>query len=114
MVSRSCKLISVSNMETEDLLDERNKTHGSFIVNSGVSQTLKHLFEGTLTVEELEDNRKYFVEGYSNFELIHKEAIDLMCGKWGRIYAGQPCYNDHWADISGYAYLPIKFNHGKD
>lgn len=99
--------------KTDELLDERNKTHGSFIYNSAVSQTMKKLMDGTLTTEQLEDTRKYFLEGYGNMNMIHHEAIDHMCGKFGRIYAGQPFFDDHWDDISGYGKLPVKFNHGK-
>ena len=86
-------------MKTEKLLDTRQKTHGSFIVNSRVSQSLKNVFRNE--------------PGYEELDTIHKEAIDHICGKFGRIMAGQPTFDDHWDDISGYAQLPKKFNHGK-
>lgn len=101
-----------THTKTEDLLSERDSTHGSFIVNSGVSQAIKHLLEGTLDQEELEENRKYFVDGYKELKSIHKEALDHVCGKLGRIYAGNPTFDDHWDDCSGYMKLPVKFNHG--
>jgi hypothetical protein len=86
-------------METKGLLDERNKTHGSFIINSRVSQGLKEVIrkEG----------------GYSVLDRVHREALDHIFGKIGRIMAGQPEFDDHWDDIAGYAQLPKKFNHGK-
>jgi len=87
-------------MKTNELLDERDKTHGSFIVNSRVSQGLKDVV------------RKE--EGYKQLDLIHREALDHMFGKIGRIMAGQPEFDDHWDDIAGYAQLPKKFNHGKE
>lgn len=86
-------------MSTEQLLNERDKTHGSFIVNSRVSQSLKDVI------------RKE--EGYQELNLIHREALDHMFGKIGRIMAGQPEFDDHWDDIAGYAQLPKKFHHGK-
>ena len=86
-------------MGTKELLEERDKTHGSFIVNSRVSQGLKDVIRAE--------------EGYKNLDLIHREALDHMFGKIGRIMAGQPFYDDHWDDIAGYAQLPRKFNHGK-
>jgi len=95
------------------LLYERDKTHGSFIVNSGVSQTIKKLLRGTLTASELNESRKMFIEGYEKMHPIHHEALDHICGKLGRIYAGQAEFDDHWDDISGYGKLPVKFNHGK-
>ena len=98
---------------TGELLDERNSTHGSFVVNSAVSQATKMLLRGELTPEILEETRQYFKQGYAGLGLIHREAYDHWSGKLGRIYAGQPEYNDHWEDQSGYMYLPVKFNHGK-
>lgn len=99
--------------KTEDLLKERDKTHGSFIVNSAVSQALKDLLSGNLTAKDLEDSRAYFKDGYANLRPIHREALDHVCGKLGRIYAGQPTFDDHWDDCAGYMKLPVKFNHAK-
>ncbi len=84
---------------TKDLLDERNSTHGSFIDNARVSQALKEVFRNE--------------EGWQELDTIHREAIDHICGKFGRIMAGQPTFNDHWDDIAGYAQLPKKFDHGR-
>jgi len=86
-------------METTQLLNERDKTHGSFIVNGRVSQKLKEVFRNEA--------------GWEQLDTIHQEAIDHICGKFGRIMAGQPTFDDHWDDIAGYAQLPKKFNHGK-
>lgn len=86
-------------MSTEQLLNERDKTHGSFIVNGRVSQKLKEVFRNE--------------QGWEDLAPIHREAIDHICGKFGRIMAGQPTFDDHWDDIAGYASLPKKFNHGK-
>lgn len=83
-----------------ELLEERNTTHGSFVVNSRVSQRLKEVFRNESNWEKLDP--------------IHREAIDHICGKFGRIMAGQPTFDDHWDDIAGYAGLPKKFNHGRN
>lgn len=88
------------NETTEALLSERDSTHGSFIVNSRVSQGLKDVI------------RKE--PGYAQLELIHREALDHIFGKIGRIMAGQPTFDDHWDDMAGYSKLPKKFNHGKE
>lgn len=85
--------------KTDELLDERHKTHGSFIVNGRVSQKLKQVFRNE--------------QGWGDLDPIHREAIDHICGKFGRIMAGQPTFDDHWDDIAGYAQLPKKFKHGK-
>lgn len=102
-----------TNKTTDALLDERNATHGSFVVNSGISQSVKRLLRGELTTEELEETRQYFIDGYATLKMIHVEALDHTCGKLGRIYAGQPEFDDHWDDCSGYLKLPVKFKHGK-
>ena len=84
--------------DIKELLNERNATHGSFVENARVSQQLKEVFRA-------EPN-------WQNLNQVHKEAIDHICGKFGRIMAGQPTFDDHWDDIQGYAGLPKKFNHG--
>jgi len=84
---------------TQGLLNERDSTHGSFIVNARVSQALKEVFRNE--------------PGWEQLEIIHREAIDHMCGKFGRIMAGQPTFDDHWDDLGGYAGLPKKFKHGE-
>ena len=85
--------------KTEKLLDERNKTHGSFLINSRVSQGLKEIVRSEPTYQQL--------------NIVHREALDHMFGKIGRIMAGQPTFDDHWDDVAGYAQLPKKFNHDK-
>ena len=88
-----------TNASTEELLSERQTTHGSFLDNARVSQALK-------TVVHSEEN-------WDKLHDIHKEAIEYIFGKISRIIAGDPSFNDGWDDISGYAELPKKFDHGK-
>jgi hypothetical protein len=89
-----------THKDTKDLLDERNNTHGAFTDNARVSQLLKEVFRND--------------EGWQHLNTIHREAIDHICGKFGRIMAGKPDFDDHWDDIAGYALLPKKFNHGRE
>ncbi len=88
-----------TNATTEGLLNERGNTHGSFAVGARISQGLKDVLDKEPT--------------YSNLRQIHKEALDNIFGKIGRIVAGDPTFDDHWDDIQGYAGLPKKFNHGE-
>jgi len=81
-------------MKTEKLLDERKRTHGSFIVNSRVSQGLKDV----IRKEPL----------YAELDIIHREALDHIFGKIGRIMAGDPRFIDAWRDVAGYASLIVK------
>lgn len=87
-------------METTDLFNERNETHGSFVDNARVAQSLKRVLHTQDNWGEMND--------------LHKEALDLICTKIGRIMSGQADFDDHYEDIAGYAKLPQKFNHGND
>lgn len=78
-------------MESEQLLKERDRTHGDFEENSAVAQDIKTL-----------------IRGCSNWSLMspsHKEALDMIAHKIGRIMAGDWTHQDHWDDIVGYAKL---------
>lgn len=86
-------------MVTEELLNERDSTHGSFIVNSRVAQSLKEVVRGE--------------DSYKDLASVHKEALDFIFSKIGRVMAGQADFDDHWEDIAGYGQLPVKFKHGK-
>jgi hypothetical protein len=86
-------------METTQLLNERGSTHGAFTDNARVSQALKKVLQSEANWNKLHD--------------IHKEALEYICGKISRILAGDPTFQDNYDDISGYAQLPKKFNHGK-
>jgi hypothetical protein len=86
-------------MSTEKLLQERGTTHGDFTDNARVSQELKAVLRTSPNWEKMPD--------------IHRESLEYICGKIGRITSGQFDFDDSWDDISGYALLPKKFNHGK-
>jgi GTP1/Obg family GTP-binding protein len=83
----------------QELLEERQSTHGDFTDNARVSQALKNILRNDPHWDRLHD--------------IHKEAIEYICGKISRILAGDPTFDDNYDDIAGYAQLPKKFNHGK-
>lgn len=76
----------------DPLLQERQKTHGSFNTNAMISQRLKMV----LRAEGL---------NYEGMKVEYKEAIDMICLKLSRICSGQSNFKDHWDDIAGYAKL---------
>lgn len=78
-------------MDTTDLLAERETTHGAFDEHAGVTQALKSVVQAR--------------DGWMRLDHQHKEAIEMILHKIGRILAGNPNYDDHWADIAGYAEL---------
>lgn len=79
-------------MSIQDTLNERAKTHGDFISNSSIMQTLKQVMRtqgvnwDTLTASQ-------------------KESLEMIQHKIGRILSGNPNEPDHWKDIAGYATL---------
>lgn len=79
--------------ETQALLAERAKTHGSYRVHAEVTQALKGVIEAA-------PDRKF-----QELSAQHREALHMITHKIGRIMAGNPDYNDHWDDIAGYAKL---------
>lgn len=86
-------------METKELLNQRDSTHGSFVINSRVGQSIKEILRAE--------------ETWGQLPRLHRESLDFIASKIGRIMAGQYDFNDHWDDIAGYAKLPEKFNHGR-
>ena len=83
----------------DPLLQEREKTHGSFETNASVSQKLKIIFRQ---------------HGQDGMDPVYQEALDMIALKLSRILSGQQAHKDHWDDIAGYAKLaaehdPIPF-----
>lgn len=81
---------------TDKLLDEREKTHGSFVDHSRITQHLK---------DEMRRENAW----YDKLNEMQREALEMIAHKIGRILAGDPDCADHWDDIAGYARLPVRF-----
>lgn len=82
-------------MTTEELLKERAKTHGSFKHHATITQSLK---------ANLQDSCRGQLH-YGTLCPEHREALEMIVHKIGRIIAGNPNVKDHWDDIAGYARL---------
>jgi hypothetical protein len=78
-------------MTTEELIEERNETHGKFTDNARVAQLLKETLRDEL--------------GWSSLSAVQREAIDMIVLKISRILSGKAGELDHWDDIAGYAKL---------
>ena len=74
---------------TEDILNERSKTHGDFVQGSITFNALMEL---------INKNRK-------NIDGVQYYALTMIAGKIVRILNGNPHETDHWSDIIGYATL---------
>lgn len=77
--------------DINEILNQRESTHGSFSDNSRTSQLIK---------EEMKQGRNW-----RKMDDTMKEALHMIAHKIGRILAGDPALVDHWADISGYSKL---------
>ena len=74
----------------EDVLNERQKTHGDYVLHAQITQELKRVI-AVYDRADLSDTQR--------------ETLDMIAHKIGRILAGNPNYADHWTDIAGYATL---------
>jgi len=75
----------------EQLLAERKSTHGEYRDHARYTQTLKNMMHSSPNWAGMEDHQK--------------ETLEMIAHKIGRILAGDPNFDDHWKDISGYAKL---------
>lgn len=84
----------VDFLRTDELLDARESTHGSFLGVARMSQELKRVMSGGYKYPDLDDRQT--------------EALDMIASKIARILSGNPNEPDHWRDIAGYAALVFK------
>ena len=75
----------------EQVLAERQQTHGDYIVTAAYIQELKRVCKQSPM--------------YATLLPTQLEAVDMICHKLGRILCGNPNTKDHWTDIAGYATL---------
>ncbi len=90
------KLLCSRNIEKrektiEEILAEREKTHGDFKTHAAITYALKYQMKRS--------------ENWSYLRATQKESLDMIAHKIGRILAGDPDIKDHWDDIAGYAKL---------
>lgn len=74
------------------ILAERQGQHGNFALHANVTQHLKHTMKMGRNWE-------------AGLVTYHREALEMIQHKVGRILEGDPNHVDHWADIAGYATL---------
>jgi len=73
------------------ILEDRGKTNGDYNEMSLTIQNLKRVMRES--------------DGYDDLSPQHREALDMIAHKMGRILTGNPHHVDHWQDIQGYAKL---------
>jgi hypothetical protein len=77
--------------DTKALLAARGKTHGDYTEHAELTQRLK---------EEMRDS-----PNWNDLPKHHRETLDMIAHKIGRVLCGDPNFRDHWDDIAGYAVL---------
>lgn len=77
----------------QQTLNERAATHGSFAINSRISQQLKEVIRNK--------------DSYEKLTYVQRESLDMIIHKVSRILAGDPKFIDSWRDIAGYAQLVV-------
>ena len=83
-------------MTTDEMLEQRKKTHGSYKANAKASQTLINIVQETMGNE------------WNLLQYYQQQSIMMICMKLARIAAGNPNEIDHWEDIIGYAELTAR------
>lgn len=78
-------------MNIDDVLIERGRRYGAFLDQARIAQRIK----GAIFLHADLDNLEYD----------HREALEMIANKIGRIINGDPNYADSWDDIAGYAKL---------
>lgn len=79
--------------DISSVLQEREKTYGSFKDHAQIAQGLKDIV--------------HKADSWLIMEHHHKEALDMICHKIARIANGDPDYADSWIDIIGYATIAL-------
>lgn len=79
---------------TEEILSERQKTHGDFSTHAAITQDLKWVIVKA--------------EARSKLNNVQMEGLEMILHKIGRILNGNAEHQDHWDDIAGYATLVSK------
>lgn len=78
-------------MNTQEILEERQSTHGEFDDNAQITDDIMKVLSGS---RNWSDAPSAFRVGA--FHIVHKLA---------RAFSGNLTFNDHWKDIQGYAKL---------
>jgi hypothetical protein len=81
----------MSQNDIQSTLAERQHTHGHYKAVAFTIQNFKFQLTQTVNWQALSPE--------------HKESLEMIVHKIGRILNGDPNHNDSWHDIAGYATL---------
>ena len=90
-IEQEFKSVVAGHVPVEEILAEREKTHGDFSIHAAITDAIKfHMHSSSK---------------WSYLSPMQREALDMTAHKIGRILAGDPDHKDHWDDIAGYITL---------
>jgi hypothetical protein len=79
---------------TDQILNEREQTHGAFREVAGYSQAIKQLMRSS--------------RNWNRFDVAQAQALEVIADKVARILCGDPSFPDHWQDGAGYFELVLR------
>lgn len=79
---------------TDQILSEREQTHGAYREVASYSQALKQLMRSSRNWERL--------------DVAQAQTLEVVADKVARILCGDPSFLDHWQDGAGYFELVVR------
>ncbi len=83
----------MTDFDADALIEERSKTHGDYLKNADITWQIKAALHQGVRYEEMHPAMK--------------ETLDMVAHKMHRIVNGDPWFNDHWVDMTGYPHLVV-------
>jgi hypothetical protein len=81
-------------MNTQDILNEREQTHGQFREVAGYAQAMKQLMRSS--------------RNWDRLDVSQAQSLEVIADKVARILCGDPSFADHWQDGAGYFELVVR------
>ena len=81
-------------MNVDQILSDREQTHGLFREMADYSQTIKRLMRTSRNWDKL--------------DVTQAQALEVIADKMARILCGDPSHLDHWQDGAGYFELVLR------
>ena len=82
----------MSNLQ--EILSEREQTHGAYREVAGYSQAMKQLMRSS--------------RNWDRLDVAQAQALEVVADKVARILCGDPGHLDHWQDGAGYFELVVR------
>ena len=79
---------------TDQILNDREQTHGAFREVAGYSQAFKNLMRTA--------------RNWNRLDVAQAQALEVIADKVARILCGDPSFTDHWQDGAGYFELVLR------